>query len=201
MNFISTRNSTPRSRHQRRGESFGGCLLMIALVLGGTMFAWNKWGRYRPLIKAGDGITVLKGDEPGAAVEYNRSFREKNYLLSHGVRDTVNRFYIDTNKGKYKDKAEFEQKVHEVYQLLLDGIDNQEMHSVPKEHLEAHKSLSLSYRHFYECVSAIEQAYYLEGDEKKKLMTLAQQELTTGWKLSMKGTTSLESKIPVRPGS
>lgn len=166
------------------------------------MFAWNKWGRYRPLIKAGDNITVIKGDDPGAAVEYNRSFREKNYLLSHNVRDTVNKFYADVAKGtKYKDKTDFEQKVHDVYQLMLDGIDNQEMHSVPKEHLEAHKSLSLSYRHFYECVSAIEQAYYLEGEDKKKLMNLAQQELQKGWTLSTKGTNILESKIQVRPGS
>lgn len=196
MQYQRARSIDVRGRHRRRGEGYGGCLIMIILVLGGAIFAWNKFGKYRPLITAGGNPIVLKDDNIQGKIEYDRMWREHNKAWTTNTRNSVNKLYTLVVSGKLTDKDEFEQRIHDTYQQLLDGVDNLEMHSVPKDYVQGHKSLGLAYRSFYECITSLHEAYYLEGAERKSALEATHKKLTEGWNYSTKGEMFMAAKVP-----
>lgn len=186
----------PNRAHRRRGESFGSCLLVIILVLGGAMFAWYKFGKNRSLIKAGDDVLIMTKYSQDADLEYRKHFREHNQGNSAGVRVAMTKFYTDTVKGVYKGKSsDFEQAYYETDQRLLDVIGELDMNQVPPKFVKDHKKLSKSFKYFYECIEFLRQGYAAEGDEQKKLYEQAKGKLTEGLALSQTGETGIRSTM------
>ena len=186
----------PRRSWRRRGQSFGSCLLMIVLVLGGTLFAWQKFGKTRALIRAGEQTLPMKEYNRGGDMEYRRHFREHNVHNAGACRTIVNQLYVDTTKGKFKDKnAEFDQRYYETIQKLLDSIEELDMNSVPKLFMPHHKKLASSYKPFYECCELLKQGFYSEGADQKAKYAEAQKKLQGGWKLSNEGENGIKSNL------
>ena len=183
---LSSALSSPHRIHRRRGESsFGSCLLMIVIALGGAMFMWGKFGKNRCLIRAGQQCVIAKEFSQDADQEYKRHYRDRHRANTEQSRTLVNKLYTDTIKGKYKDKnSDFDQAYNEADQKLIDSITELDQNTVPPYLGANHKRLSASYRPLYESAEATKAAFYAEGDEKKKSFELAKQKLDLGWKES-----------------
>lgn len=196
MNKVARKNIQLQVQRARRGQGFSGCLIVIALILGGAIFAWNKFGKYHRLVVAGGEPTLLQTDNLAGKIEYERAWREHNKGWTVNNRNLVNKFYTQVASGKIKDRSEFDQRSTEILQSLLDGVESLDMHAVPKEYVAGHRAVGLGYRHFYECMMSLQKVYGMEGAERKTALEDTYKTLSDGWQSSTSGEHILQTKVP-----
>lgn len=187
-----------RRRKRPRGESFGSCLLMIIIVLGGGMWAYFKFGENRSLVHAGEEGSYTrfkKGEDYGQSdLNYARKMRESHLPNTGHCRQDVAEFVNKVLQGKYKtDKEGFEQKQHELVQSLRDNLGEINQHTVSPWFEPAHKPLTHSYGVLYNSLLACEKGFYKEGTEQTQLYKEARDYLNKGWRES----TAAEERMKV----
>ncbi len=181
-----------RVRRRSYGDSFGSCLLMIVLVLGGTMWAYFHFFQNRELVRAGEAGTFLvdKEDNRIASIEYQRHMRERLLTQTGHQVEEVNTFLSKVIAKKYAgDKNGFEQQLHEKTQDLRNSIDELNSRSVPGKFVKGHSQLAEVHKHLYEALKEIESGYYEEdAKQQKKFYEAARKKIAKAWGLHQSGT-------------
>lgn len=181
-----------RVRRRSYGDSFGSCLLMIVLVLGGTMWAYFHFFQNRELVRAGEAGTfnVDKEDNRIASLEYQRHMRERLIGQVGNQVTEVNTFLSKVISKKYAgDKSAFEQQEHEREEGLRVSIDELNSRSVPGKMVKGHSQLAEVHKHLYEALKEIESGYFEEDPKaQKKFYETARKKITKAWGLHQSGT-------------
>lgn len=173
-------------RRRRLGDSVPGCLLFIAIVIGGTMWGYFKFFHWRDLVNAGHNHKTFDYKKNSAAyLEYGRRMRTG---FSFQVRamcgqnaDIIKKF----KKGEYREhKAEFDADTSAFCDSLLDSIQQFDGQQVPNILEKSHAKIAACHRLCYESVQALREAYGAEGAEQARLLKEAEKKLkeayTTG---------------------
>jgi len=185
-----------RVRRRSYGDSFGSCLLMIVLVLGGTMWAYFHFFQNRDLVNAGEAGTFLieKEDNRVAAIEYQRHMRERLLGLVESQVVESNTFLSNVLKKKYAgDKNGFEQRVHELENSLRESINELNARQVPQRFVKGHSQLAETHKHCYEAIKEIQQGYFEEdAKEQKKLYESARKKLNKAWGMCQSGKSEIK---------
>lgn len=155
-------------------------LLTVMLLLTTIGFASSHWSNIRAT------VTELSQVR-------NRDRLLKKAQRARQVRDEINKFCQSEALAQHPNDADFQKQLDELYRLLIH--DDWGFNFPRTELLEAEKSIEFSYRHFYECISALEQSRFADDDSKKKLKALAQHEFCKAWALSVKGSSAIESEL------
>lgn len=178
-----------KKRQRRLGESVAGCLLFIAIVLGGSIWAYFKFVHYRPLTQADTNYKTFKEkDNWGAYLEYGRRFRDHfglqvRNMVSHN-QQLITRF----KKGEYKnDPDRFENETKEFINALRDDIIDFNGQQVPSSLERSHKGIAKAHRLCYESVLALQAAQASEGAERDKFLKDAERLLRDAWKVGNEG--------------
>lgn len=185
-----------RVRRRSYGDSFGSCLLMIVLVLGGTMWAYFHFFQNRDLVNAGEAGSFLvdKEDNRSASIEYQRHMRER--LLSQVERQVTdsNTFLSNVIKKKYAgDKNGFEQRVHELTNGLRESITELNSRQVPARFVKGHSQLAEVHKHCYEAIKEIEKGYFEEdAKEQGKIYLVARKKLNKAWGMCQSGKAEIK---------
>ena len=184
---------------RRRGNSVPMLLFLLALTLGLTLFVWQNFIRYRPLIRAGKNVTVMTKYDLMADMEYRRHFKERNQANVQRCRANTGRFVADTVRGKYaSSRDDFDQRHDELLQELLASIDDLDSNSVPPAFLNAHLRLSTSHRPLYESLQELKLGYYAEGSVRNSHFDTAKKRITEGSALSQQGEQGIVALIQGR---
>jgi hypothetical protein len=182
--------TTPRRRRSRRaGESFVGCLFLIALVMGGSIWGYFKFVQNRPLVKAGHNHTVSKDSNREAELAYTHRMRTTHFNQMLEIRGELSTFFLDTiKKKKYAaDKAGFEQKDYELVQRLRDHVEDFDSLVVPQIMNAAHVKISHSHKTFYEALVMLSKGYYEEKADQARDYKEAMRLLNAGWREDLDG--------------
>ena len=175
-----------RSGHRRRrlGESVGGCLLTIAIVLGGSIWGYFKFFHYSGLTKAGNNHKVFdEEDNHAAVIEYGRRFRTVFAFQGKAMTKQNWNIIVKFKKGKYKSEGSFTADIKGFITALHDSIQDFDGQQVPKKLNGAHKKLSLCHKSCYESARALEEAFELEGVEREAKVKEAESKCKEAFKL------------------
>lgn len=186
-------HTTRTRRRSRLGESTMGCLLMIALVLGGSIWAYFKFFAYRLLVNADapNAITTFEAKEnPPAYLEYGRRFRDQfAQQVKHMVgqqQQMLTRF----KKGEYKNSPEkLDQQLKEFINALNDSVSDFNGQQVPSTLKASHVNVARCYRLCYESALALQAAAGSEGAERTSYLKQADKLLLDAWRAGSTGVT------------
>ncbi len=170
-------------RRRRLGDSVPGCLLFIALVIGGSIWTYFKFVHWRPLTLAGNNHKTFDYKKNSAAyLEYGRRMRTG---FGYQVRamcgqnaDLIKKF----KKGEYKEnKSLFDEETSAFCNSLLDSIQQFDGQQVPNVLEKSHAKISKCHKLCYESVQALREAYGSEGAEQTRLVKEAEKKLKDAW--------------------
>lgn len=170
-------------RRRRLGDSVPGCLLFIAVVIGGSIWGYFKFIHWRPLTLAGHNHkTFVQKKNAPAYLEYGRRFRTG---FSFQVRtmcvqnaDIIKKF----KAGEYKEhKDEFDADTSTFCNGLLESIEQFDGQQVPDVLEKSHAKISNSHRLCYESIQALREAYGAEGAEQQQLVREAEKKMKEAW--------------------
>ncbi len=171
-------------RRRRLGESVGGCLLMIAIVLGGSIWGYFKFFHYGNLTKAGNNHVVFdEEDNHGAVIEYGRRFRQHFAIQGRAMTKQNWDMIVKFKKGKYKSENAFTADVKGFITALHDSISDFDGQQVPKKLNGSHSKMSLCHKACYESTRALEEAWSLEGAERDAKVKEAESKCKEAFKL------------------
>jgi hypothetical protein len=186
-------HTTRTRRRGRLGESTMGCLLFIALVLGGSIWAYFKFVAYRHLVNADapKAITTFDPKEnPPAYLEYGRRFRDQfaqqvRFMVSQ-QQTMITRF----KKGEYKNNPEkLEQQLKEYINALNDSVSDFNGQQVPAPLKNSHVNVAKCYRLCYESALALQSAAASEGADRTMFLKQADDLLLKAWRAGNAGVT------------
>lgn len=185
--------STRVRRRSRLGESTMGCLLMIAVVLGGTIWGYFKFFAYRGLVNAdapGQVVSFAERENWPAYLEYGRRFRDHfAQQVKHMVtqqQTLITRF----KKGDFKSDGEkLEQLLTEYINSLNDSIADFNGQQVPSTLKTSHISVAKCYRLCYESALALRSAQASEGIDRTTYLKQADDLLLKAWRAGNAGVT------------
>jgi hypothetical protein len=157
-------------------------LLILLLLLTTIGLVSSRWSNIR--------ATVTEFSQV-----HNRDRLMKKAQQTRQIRDEINKFCQSEALGQHPNDADFQEQLDQLYRLL--ARDDWGFNFPRTELLEAEKSIEVSHRHFYECLSALKQSRSAEIDSKEKLKALAQHEFRKAWALSVNGGSAIESELGV----
>lgn len=176
-------------RRRRLGDSIPGCLLFIAIAIGGSIWGYFQFVHWGPLVKAGNNHkTFSQRKNWPAYLEYGRRFRtgfafgtkamcQQNY-------DLLKRF----KKGEYKSEPDrFDQDCKEFMNALLESVQQFDSQEVPAVLDAAHRKVSRTHGLCYESVLFLREANHAEGGERDRLVKEAEKKMKEAWKLGDQG--------------
>jgi len=173
-----------QKRQKRLGDSIPGCLLAIALLIGGTIWGYFQFIHWKPLVKAGNNHKTFpyKRNIP-AYLEYGRRFRTGFDFGSKGMvrncYDLVKKF----KKGEYKnDESLFDADTKTFMNQLLDSIQQFDGQEVPDVLEKAHRQVAKAHGLCYESILFLREAYKAEGAEQTRLVKEAEKKAIEAWK-------------------
>ena len=162
---------------QHRGTSILGCLLLLALVLGGGMWGYHRFFYYAPLVKAGSNHQLFSERENRSAyLEYVGRVRTRHgpsvvAMLNHN-QQILRQF---RSKGYSKGTEAFERDSAEFIRLLRDSVIEFDSQAVPQVLEPAHRQLSRAHGLCYETVVLLREAQAAEGAEREQLLKAARE--------------------------
>lgn len=176
-------------RRRRLGDSVPGCLLFIAIVIGGSIWSYFKFIHWRPLTLAGHNHKTFAYKKNSAAyLEYGRRMRTGFGYQVRGMcqqnADMIKKF----KRGEYKEnKAEFDTDTSTFCNTLLDFIQQFDGQQVPDVLERSHAKISSCCRLCYESTQALREAYGAEGAEQTRLVKEAEKKLKEAWETGNAG--------------
>lgn len=199
-NMLAPQPEGFRRRRRPRGESFGSCLLMIVIVLGGGMWAYFKFGQNRHLVHAGEKGQYTETNElhVEANLNYMRKMREHHIPQTVKLRNEMQAFYTSAVKGKYKGNKEgFEQKKYELVQFMRDDITELNQFAVYSHFQVAHRSIAVAHKHFYDAILHLEKWYYAEpgSQDAKDALKAANEAFNKGWRFNTQGEMQMRGAL------
>ena len=176
-------------RRRRLGDSVPGCLLFIAIVIGGTIWAYFKFIHWRPLTLAGHNHKTFSYRKNAPAyLEYGRrmrtgfGFQVKAMYMQNA--DLIKKF----KKGEYKDhKEEFDADTSSFCNSLLESITQFDGQQVPDVLEKSHAKIANSHRLCYESTQALREAYAAEGADRDRLLKEAEKKMKEAWAAGSSG--------------
>lgn len=171
-------------RRRRLGDSVPGCLLFIALIIGGSIWGYFKFVHWRPLTLAGKNHKTFpyKKNIP-AYLEYGRRMRSGFAFQIRGMVSQNAQLIKKFKTKEYKDnKAQFDTDTTEFCNLLLDSITQFDGQQVPDVLNQEHTKISICHRLCYESTLLLVQAYGAEGAEQDKLVKESEKKMKEAWK-------------------
>ncbi len=177
-------------RRRRAGESFGGCLFMIALVLGGSIWGYFKFFQNRALIQAGHNHNVDKNHNREAELAYMHKLRDTHFGNMARIRGDLSVFFNDvTVKKKYtmNDSGSFDQRYTELVGELRDHVEEFDQLLVPELMNNAHAKISHSHKTYYESLLLLKKGFYEEKDDQKRDYKEARKTFAAAWKEDLDG--------------
>jgi len=188
-------------RRRRLGDSVPGCLLFIAIVIGGTIWGYFKFIHWRPLTLAGHNHKTFpyKKNVP-AYLEYGRRMRS-GFAFQVRAMVAQNASLIKKFKSKeYQDnKEQFEADTSEFCNVLLDSIQQFDGQQVPDVLNKEHTNISICHRLCYESTLLLIQAYGAEGAEQSKLLKQSENKMKEAWKYGDSGVKQFFLEWPKIP--
>lgn len=163
-------------RRRRLGDSVPGCLLFIAIVIGGSIWGYFKFVHWRHLTLAGKHhVTFDYKKNVAAYLEYGRRVRTgfafQVKAMTDQNRDLIKKF----KSGEYKDSKEaFDADTTTLCNALLDSIQQFDGQQVPNVLNSPHTKIAICHRLVYESVQALREAYAAEGAEQTRLLKEAE---------------------------
>lgn len=166
-------------RRRRLGDSVPGCLLFIAIVLGGSIWGYFKFVHWRPLVNAGHNHKTFDYKKnPNAFLEYGRRMRTFFAFQVRGMCDQNKDLIKKFKAGEYKEhKDVFEQDASNLCNAMLDTIQQFDGQEVPNVLNASHSKISAAHRLCYESVQSLREAYDAEGAEQSRLVKEAEKKL------------------------
>lgn len=190
MSQTANLNTAVHYRRRRLGDSVPGCLLAIALVLGGSIWGYFKFFHYSKLANAGKNHTtfVAKDNWP-AYLEYGRRFRTGFALSVEGFLKQNYRLLTDYKKGKYKERdGAFNEETKALIDILLNCITDFDGQQVPTVLEKSHVLLSRSHGLCYESILLLREAHGAEGAERTQLLKESEKKMNEAWKAGTAGS-------------
>jgi hypothetical protein len=179
------------ARKRRLGMSTVGCLLMIAITLGGSIWGYYTFIHYRPLVNAEKNVLVYT-DTPethNATLEYGRRFRDQYRIAVNTMLQTNQRLLTKLKRGEAaKDPALFQQNCSEFIENLLAGVSDFNAQQVPSVLKSSHVQMAKAYRCCYESALAMTKAIKAEGPDRKLFIQEAEKKYVEAYKAGGAGT-------------
>ena len=178
-----------RNRRRRLGDSVPGCLLFIAVVLGGSIWGYFQFIHWRPLVLAGHNHkTFVERKNWPAYLEYGRRFRVG---FAFGIKAMCQQNYNlikKFKKGEYKDDSgAFEADTKDFMNQLLESVQQFDGQEVPKRLEPAHIKVARCHGLCYESVLSLREANKAEGAERERLVKDAEKKAKDAWKMGDAG--------------
>lgn len=176
-------------RRRRLGDSVPGCLLFIALVLGGSIWGYFKFVHWRDLVNADTRYkTFVEKKNWAAYLEYGRRFRQhydvSTSMMTKQCHDIVKRY----EKGEYKGNAEqLQREIQEYKNALLESIQEFNGQEVPQTLEKPHKQIAAAHRLCYESMLELEAAAATEGAESTTYAKNARKKCNEAYKMQAAG--------------
>ena len=189
MSQTQTLQMAVHHRRRRLGDSVPGCLLAIALVLGGSIWGYFKFFHYGALVNAGKNHkTFVAKDNWPAYLEYGRRFRGSVSVSVKGMLQQNYAMISDVKKGKYKDRESvFEADTKAFINVLLESVTDFDGQQVPTVLEKSHIMVSKAHGLCYESVLLLKEAQGEEGAERARLIKEAEKKMQDAWKQGMAG--------------
>lgn len=172
-------------RRRRLGDSVPGCLLTIALVLGGSIWGYFKFFHYSKLNTAGSNHkTFVAADNRPAYLEYGRRFRNNFSVSGKAMLQQNHKLIKDFKAGKYKGRESvFEEETKTFINALNTNIADFDGQLVPTNLEKPHINLSKAHGLCYQSVQHLRDAMKEEGPERDRLVKESERLLKEAWKL------------------
>lgn len=170
-------------RRRRLGDSVPGCLLFIAIVIGGSIWGYFKFIHWRPLTLAGHNHKTFdyKKNAP-AYLEYGRRMRTGFAFQVRAMCGQNAEIIKKFKAGTYKNnKDEFDADTSSFCNSLLESIEQFDGQQVPNVLEKAHAKIANCHRLCYESVQALREAYGSEGAEQQRLLKEAEKKMKEAW--------------------
>jgi|EP01012_Entosiphon_sulcatum_P034902 hypothetical protein len=167
-------------RRRRLGDSVPGCLLFIAIVLGGIIWGYFKFIHWRPLVNAGHmHKTFPYKKNPPACLEYGRRMRTFFSFQARAMCDQNKELIKKFKAGDYKDHKDlFDADCSALCNSMLDTIQQFDGQEVPDLLNAPHTKISTAHKYCYESVQSLVEAYGAEGAEQSRLVKEAEKKLS-----------------------
>jgi hypothetical protein len=178
-----------QKRRRRLGDSVPGCLLFIAIAIGGTIWGYFQFVHWRPLVRAGNAHkTFVQSKNWPAYLEYGRRFRVG---FSFGVKAMCTQNYNlikDFKKGAYKDNPDgFEADTKAFMNGLLESVTQFDGQEVPVRLESPHKKVSKAHGLCYESILFLKEANKAEGAERDRLVKESEKKAKEAWQVGTAG--------------
>lgn len=180
-----------QKRRKRLGDSIPGCLLAIALAIGGSIWGYFQFVHWKPLVKAGNNHRTFpyKKNIP-AYLEYGRRFRTGFDFGSKGMVKNNYELVKKFKKGAYKDNpGEFDSESKAFMNQLLDSIQQFDGQEVPDVLEKAHRQVARAHGLCYESILFLREANKAEGAERDRLVKESEKKALEAWKTAHAGVT------------
>ena len=177
-------------RRGRMGESVVGCLFAIALVLGGSIWAYFRFIHWKPLVTAETNFRTFQDKKNWSArLEYGRRVRGPFDIAVRGMADQAFQMVKRYKKGEWKNnESEFEQECKAFKDALLNSISEFNGQEVPITLEKPHRLMARVHKLCYEVVLELELAQASEGAEREKALTTAEKKAKEAWQTSRTAT-------------
>ncbi|MBS2036650.1 hypothetical protein JST97_16790 [bacterium] len=176
-------------RRRRLGDSVPGCLLFIAIVIGGSIWGYFKFVHWRPLTRAGHNHTTFdyKKNIP-AYLEYGRRMRTGFSFQITAMCDQNRTIINNYKKGEYKGHSDtFESDCTTLCNALLDSIQQFDGQQVPNVLDKAHSKIANCHRLVFESIQALREADAAEGADHQRLIKEAEKKAKEAYTQGMAG--------------
>lgn len=115
---------------------------------------------------------------------------------SRKVTQSILQFCKRTQPWAYQQPAEFEQKLQQQHQYLMDEMDELESRPIPKTCLAGKENLKAAFRRDHESLDFVQMGYYsTEMNQRVEFFTIARQEAEKARQLSEMGSRQIETVI------
>ncbi|MBT9587852.1 hypothetical protein IV102_31245 [bacterium] len=183
-----------QKRRRRLGDSVPGCLLFIAVVIGGSIWAYFQFVHWRPLARAGNNNKNFQQSKNWPAyLEYGRRFRTG---FKFGVKAMCTQNYTMIKRfkqGDFKDSPDqFDNEAKEYMNQLLESVIQFDGQEVPIRLDKPHKKISKAHGLCYESILFLKDANKAEGVERAQLVKEAEKKAKEAWTIGQSGVREME---------